>query len=219
MAATAALFTLTGCGSSRTTHDQHVFSFRGTRLVIEDPASDLRLVAGNGSGIEVQRWLSGTAAKPGHSSWTLNGDRLRLGTDCSGLVFSCGSRFQVAVPPDVSVVVHSGSGNDTVSGLAGPLQISTGSGNITASAIRSPTVRATSNSGNVDIGFAVAPQLVDVSCSAGNATARVLTAEHRYRVVVTADGTALSRVPDDHQSSSVVRVSSGSGNATVLPAS
>lgn len=238
MAATAALLTLSACSSSRTVHDQHVFSFRGTRLVIDDPSSDLRLVPGSGSGIQVQRWLSGTAAKPGHSSWTLNGDTLRLGIDCSGLVFSCGSRFQVAVPPDVPVVVHSGSGNDTVSGLpgsvvidggagtvqlsdtSGPVQVSTGSGDITASAIRSPTVRATSNQGRVDIGFAAAPQLVDVRCMVGNATVRVPIAGHRYHVLVTTDtGTAQSKVPNDPQSRSVVQVSSGNGNAKVLPTS
>ena len=238
MAGLAALLTLCACGSSRTVHDQHVFSFRGTRLVIDDPTSDLRLVPGSGPGIQVQRWLSGTAAKPGHASWTLNGDTLRLSNDCSGLVFSCGSRFQVAVPPDLPVVAHSGSGNDTVSGLSGavvidgsagtvqlsdtsgPLQVSTGSGNITASAIRSPIVRATSNQGSVDIGLAAAPHLLDIRCMTGNATARVPVAGHRYHVVVTTGtGTARSKVPDDRQSSSIVRVSSGNGNATVLPTS
>jgi hypothetical protein len=117
----------------------------------------------------------------------------------------------------MSVAVHSGSGNDTVSGLSGPLRIVAGSGNVTASAIRSPTVRATSSAGNVDISFAAVPQFVDVSCGTGNATTRVLTAGHRYHVVVTAGGAAQSRVPDDHHSSNLVEVSSGSGNATVLP--
>lgn len=162
VAATAALLTLSACGSSRTVHDQKSFSLSGTRLII-DTESDLRLVPGSGPGIGVQRWLSGTAAQPGHSSWTLTGDTLRLSIDCTGLVFHCGSRFQVAVPARVSVVVHSGDNNDTVSGLpgavvidggggqvqltgiSGPLQVTTGSGNITASAIRSPLVHATSN--------------------------------------------------------------------------
>jgi hypothetical protein len=238
LAALAALLALSACGSSETVHDQRVFGFSGPRLVIDDSTSGLRVVPGSGPGIQVQRWLSGTAAKPGHSSWTLSGDTLRLGIDCSGLVLRCGSRFQVAVPPGVSVVVHSGSGNDTVSGLSGslaidgdsgqvkltglsgPLQVSTGSGNITGSAIRSPTVRATSHQGSVDIGFAAAPQFVDIKCTDGNATARVPPAGHRYHVVVgSGSGTARSKVPDDRQSSSVVQVSSRNGNATVLPAS
>ncbi len=42
---------------------------------------------------------------------------------------------------------------------------------------------------------------------------------HSYHVRVSSGtGTASSKVPDDPASSSVVQVSSGSGNATVLPA-
>jgi hypothetical protein len=238
VAATVALLSLSGCGSSRTVHDQKSFSLTGTRLVIDVGSSDLRLVPGSGPGLQVQRWLSGTAAKPGHSSWTLTGDTLRLSIDCTGLVFHCGSTFQVAVPSAVSVVAHSGDNNDTVSGLSGsvvidggagqvqltgtsgPLQVSTGSGNITASAIRSPVVHATSNQGSVDIGFAAAPRLADLSSTDGNATARVPAAGHRYHVVVTtSSGTTRSKVPDDPQSSNTVRVSSNNGNATVLLAS
>jgi len=81
-------------------------------------------------------------------------------------------------------------------------------------------VHATSNQGGVDTGFAAAPRLADIRCSAGNATARIPVAGHRYHVVVTSGtGTAHSKVPDDPQSSSVVQVSSANGNATVLPAS
>ena len=237
VASAAALLALSACGSSRIVHDQQAFTFHGTRLTIDDPQSDLRLVPGSGSGIEVQRWLSGTAAQPGHASWTLRGQTLRLDISCSGLVFSCGSRYQVAVPADLPVTVHSSAGDDTVSGLAGsviidddsgqvrvsgtsgPLKISTGSGNITASGLRSPTVRATSGQGDADIGFAAAPRAAEVRCGTGNATARVPAAGHRYRVLVTTGtGTARSAVPDDRQSASTVRVSSANGNATVLSA-
>jgi len=69
-------------------------------------------------------------------------------------------------------------------------------------------------------GRRAAPRLADIRCSAGNATARIPVAGHRYHVVVTSGtGTAHSKVPDDPQSSSVVQVSSANGNATVLPAS
>jgi Toastrack DUF4097 len=238
LAATAASLALAACArSGSTTHDQRAFSFGGTRLVIDASSSDLQVVPRNGPGIEVQRWLSGTAAKPGHSSWTLTGGTLRLSIDCFGLVRSCGSRFEVAVPPEVAVTINSGSGTDTVSGLSGPvtingnqgdvhangvsgpLQVSTGSGSITATAIRSSAVQMTANQGSADISFAAAPQSVTVSCSAGNATVRVPTAGHRYHVLVSSGtGNASSKVPDDRQADSVVHASSGNGDATVLPA-
>ena len=141
----------------------------------------------------------GTAASPGHSSWTLAGDTLRLSVDCAGLVFHCGSRFRVAVPPGVSVVVRSGSGSDTVAGLAGavvidggsgavqvsgtfgPLRVSVGSGSITASAVRSPTVRVTADAGSVDVRFAAAPRQVDIRTGSGDATAVVPGHGHRQR--------------------------------------
>jgi hypothetical protein len=239
LAVAAAALALTACaGSGSTTHDQRAFGFARTKLVIEDSSSDLQVVPRTGSGIEVQRWLSGTAAKPGHSSWTLSGDTLQLGIDCSGLVFRCGSRFEVAVPPGVTVVVDSGTGTDTVSGLSapvtingnqgdvhvngvsGPLQVSTGSGSITATAIRSVAVRMTANQGSADVSFTAAPRSVTVQCSVGNATVRVPTAGHRYDVLVSSrTGNAASKVPDDRQSGSVVQVASGHGDATVLPAS
>jgi hypothetical protein len=239
LAAAAASLALAACsGSASSAHDQRAFSLGGTRLTIDDTSSDLQLVPGNGPGIEVQRWLSGTAAKPGHSSWTLHGHTLQLGIDCSGLVFSCGSRFEVAVPPGMAVTVNSGSNTDTVSGLSarvtvngnqggvnisgvsGPLQVSTGSGSVTATAIRSSAVQVTTNQGSADISFAAAPRSVTVRCSTGNATVRVPANGHQYHVLVSSGtGSATSKVPDDPQAGSVVQVSSGNHDATVLPAS
>jgi hypothetical protein len=237
-AAAATVLAVGACGSSRTVHEQHSFRFAGTRLVVDVDSSDLRLVLGTGPGVDVQRWLSGTAAKPGHASWTLHGGTLRLGIDCTGLVFHCGSAFQVAVPPGVAVAVHSGSGTDTVSGLpgpvtitsgsgdvhvnglSGPLRVSAGSGSITGSGLRCPAVYATSGQGGMDLAFAAAPRLIGIRSGTGSATARVPVAGHSYHVRVSSGtGTASSKVPDDPANSSVIRVSSGSGNASVLPAS
>src|SRR5260221_4047649 len=101
-AAAATVLAVGACGSSRTVHHQHSFAFAGTRLVVDVDSSDLRLVPGTGPGIDVQRWLRGTAAGPGHASWTLHDGTLRLSVDCTGIVFHCGSAFQVAVPPGVA---------------------------------------------------------------------------------------------------------------------
>jgi Putative adhesin len=205
--------------------------------VIDDSSSALQVVPGHDHGIKAQRWLSGTAAQPGHSSWTLHGNTLQLGIDCSGLVFSCGSRFQVAVPPGMTVTVNSGSNTVTVSdlsapvtvngnqggvnvtGVAGPLQVSTGSGSVAAKAVRSTAVQVTTSQGSADISFAAAPRSVTVRCSTGSATVRVPAVGHRYHVLVSSGtGSASSKVPDDPQAGNVVQVSSVNGDAAVLPA-
>ena len=199
LAAAAGLLALTACGSTRTIHAQQALGFHGARLVIDDSAPDLRLVPGPGPGLRVQRWVSGTAARPGHATWTLSGDTLRLSIDCTGLVFHCGARFQVAVPAGLPLVVRSGTGN------------------ITAAGLRSPSVRVTSAQGSVDIGFGAAPRFVDIRCGARSATVRLPVTGARYHVVVSSGtGSARTRVPDDRLSRRVVRVISVNSAALVL---
>jgi Putative adhesin len=237
LAVTATSLTIAACGSGATTHERHSFGFGGAGLVIDDTSSDLQVVPGNGPGIEVQRWLTGTAAKPGHATWTLSGNTLRLSIDCAGLVFSCGSRFEVAVPRAVAVTINSGNNTDTVSGLSSPvtvvgdqggvnvsgvsgvLRVSTGSGSVSATAVRSAAVSVSTDQGGVDLSFAAVPRSVEVRCSSGSATVRLPAAGHQYRVLVSSGtGSASSKVKNSPASASVVRVSSGSGGAAVLPA-
>jgi len=205
LAAVVGLLALTACGSGRTIHAQQTMGFNGfnkARLVIDDPGTDLRLVPASGPGLRVQRWVSGTAAKPGHATWTLSGDTLRLAVDCTGLVFHCGARFQVAVPARVAVVVH------------------TTSGDVTGSGLRTPSLRVTSSVGRVDVGFAVAPRFVDIQCTDGPATIRVPVTGPRYHVVVrSGTGPARTTVPDDRLSRRLVRVISGDNTAAVLTGS
>lgn len=202
LAAAAGLLALSACGSSRTMHVQQTIRFNGPRLVIDVPGPDLRLVPGSGPGLRVQRWVSGTAARPGHATWTLRGDTLRLSVDCTGLVFHCGARFQVAVPAGLPLVVNGGTGSITGAGL------------------RSPSVHVTSSAGNVDIGFGTAPRFVDIRCTDGTATARLPVIGRRYHVVVrSGTGSARTRVPDDRLSPRLVQVISSNNTAAVLAGS
>src|SRR5262245_5746594 len=110
LAAAAVPLSLAGCAATGTVHNQASFPLTGTRLVVDIDSSGLQLVPGTGHGIEVQRWLTGSAANPGHASWRLTGSTLRLSVNCSGLAIRCGGRFRVAVPPGTAVVINSGDG-------------------------------------------------------------------------------------------------------------
>jgi hypothetical protein len=236
-AAAAALLVVSACSSSSSTHDEQSFNLNGNNLVIDAQSSELKLVPGSGSSVDVQRWLSGTAAKSGNASWSLSGDTLALTINCSGVVFSCGAQFQVAVPPNVSVDVRAGSNNVTVSNLknsleinggsgsvsvsdtTGPLQISTGSGAVIATGVHSSTVRATTNQGSVSITFASAPQNVNVTSGSGNATVKVPTSGNAYHVVTSSgSGSRNLKVANDPRSSNVVRVTTNQGAVSILPA-
>ncbi len=58
--------------------------------------------------------------------------------------------YQLAVPADTQLRAHSGSGNQSVDGIRGPLDIGAGSGGLKISNI-GDTVRADTGSGNIDI--------------------------------------------------------------------
>ncbi|MFD0856663.1 DUF4097 family beta strand repeat-containing protein [Actinomadura adrarensis] len=229
---------LSACADHETVSDQKSFPLGGNRLTIVVPSSNLEVVPGRGPGVQVRRWLGGTPAKPGNSSWSLDGDTLRLRINCSGLVLKCDSRFRVAVPPNVSLLVNSGDGRSTVSGftrpvvikstngrvnvrnVSGPLRIRTRTGRVTVSGVRSPSVHATSGDGDVTIRFATAPRLVDIKSGTGDLKAEVPVSGHTYRVSVSSGtGNARSDVPDNTGSTNTVKLSSRNGNATVLPTS
>jgi Putative adhesin len=240
MAAVAALLALTACGDNSSgsgASEEKSFDFNGDRLVIDARSIELQVVPGGGAGIQVQRWLSGTSAKEGNASWTLKGDTLKLTVNCSGLVLKCGSQYKVAVPRDLSVVVRSGDGEYSLSGLSGAvvveggsgpvsaskitgdLKISTGEGEVTVSDSRSRTVQVTSDLGDVKVNFAAAPQLADIKSNSGDVTVKVPTAGQHYQVSVdSGTGEGGSKVPNDSQSGNVVKVSSAEGDATLLPA-
>ncbi|WP_283138987.1 DUF4097 family beta strand repeat-containing protein [Rhizohabitans arisaemae] len=238
-AATVTLIALSACagkGSGDTASEEKSFNLRGNRLVIDARSVELKVLPGDGSGIHVQRWLSGTAAEPGNSSWTLDGDTLKLSVNCSGLVLDCGGRHQVSVPGDLSLVVRSGDGEYHLSGLSGSvvveggsgpvradamtgdLSITTQEGEITVSNVRSRTLRASSDLGNVDVDFTAAPQLVDITSNAGDITVKVPTTGQRYQVSIdSGTGQGGSRVPHDSRSRNVVKLHSAEGDATLFP--
>lgn len=58
--------------------------------------------------------------------------------------------YELVVPADTQLRTHSGSGDQTVEGIRGPLEISAGSGGLKIANI-GDTVRADTGSGNVDI--------------------------------------------------------------------
>src|SRR5437016_10513000 len=58
--------------------------------------------------------------------------------------------YELTVPAETEMKAHSGSGNQTVDGIGGPLEVSAGSGSVRISNIGG-TVRADTGSGNIDI--------------------------------------------------------------------
>lgn len=79
-----------------------------------------------------------------------NGNSVRIGHINDQALRNVSISYDVTVPKDTSVQSHTGSGNQTVSSVNGPVRAQTGSGNVTISDVGSE-VRASAGSGNLEI--------------------------------------------------------------------
>ncbi|MEU8821650.1 hypothetical protein [Actinoplanes sp. NPDC048796] len=228
------LASLTGCADlgaiDETNEDRHEFALDGQRLIIDNDGGDLRLVAGTGDAVVVQRSLTGKATVDGNAAWSLSDDTLQLRVTCSGFVPDCGGRHVVAVPPGVAVTVTSDSpvravGLDAaltatvsdswvrVESPSGPLRLDAGL-NAEVIGARSADVVVSSRDGRVRLSFTTAPQ--HVSARAGGSVDVVLPAgPETYRVA----GPGRPGLRSDPASKRAVEVAAGSdGTAQVRKA-
>ena len=82
---------------------------------------------------------------------TQNGDAVRVGpADNDSLYRNISISYEVTVPMDTRLRSRSGSGSQTITGLSGPVDVSTGSGSVTLRGIQRD-VRASTGSGSMQI--------------------------------------------------------------------
>ncbi|WP_433389166.1 hypothetical protein [Micromonospora sp. KLBMP9576] len=225
-----------GCADLRSINeardDRREFSLSGDRLVIDNDGVDLRLVAGAGAAVEVQRSLTGKATADDNASWALDGGTLRLTVTCSGLVPDCGGRHVVHVPAGVAVEVTSDApvravGLDVdfsatvtdawlrVEDPTGPLRLHAEEG-VEVTGARSATVSATSTGRGVDLGFTSAPTRVEARAG-GSVAVTLPGGPETYRVTAAPGRPGLTSDPTSERT---VTATAGEGlTATVRKAS
>jgi len=79
-----------------------------------------------------------------------SGNTIRIGHIDSDLGHNISISYEVVVPSDTRLHAHTGSGDQTISGIQGQVEVETGSGNLKLSNLGS-SVRAESGSGDLDI--------------------------------------------------------------------
>ncbi|QKG21165.1 lipoprotein [Actinomadura verrucosospora] len=167
---------------------------------------------------------------------SLQGDVLTVSARCPGAGrfyygWECGAEITVQVPAGVRVSAASGSGQITVRGVRGDLDLRTGSGEIRVAGSRgalrarvgsgtihgtglaSPDARVTVGSGELDLRYAEPPRLVEVSATAGSLKL-IVPEGARYRVEDwNGSGDAhLNQALVDGRSDRLISVRSGSGS-------
>ncbi|MDL4815891.1 hypothetical protein [Actinomadura opuntiae] len=148
--------------------------------------------------------------------------------------WECGADIDVRVPAGVRVSARSGSGEITVRGIAGALDLRTGSGEIGVADARgalrarvgsgtirgtglaSPETRVDVGAGELDLRYTEPPRLVDLTSGAGSVKVIVPAGSH-YRVQgwTGSGGTHLNPALVDDRSDRLISVRSGSGASYV----
>lgn len=109
------------------------------------------------------------------------------------------------------------SGQVTLQGVSGPLDVRTSSGSVRAERLRSETVAVEVSSGDVWLSFAAAPRRVNVEASSGDVDVEL--PDDRYRVITdTSSGEERVNIAVDPSSDRVVELRTSSGDVDVTRA-
>ena len=161
---------------------------------------------------------------------------IRLGARCGEfLAVRCDVRHEIQVPPAFEVVIDGVDGDVTASRLSGPvtvdrltgditaveltgpLDLRSSDGEITGDALRSETLRATSDTGDVQLELVVPPRSVEITAGSGEVDLAV-PGDATYRVDANTDsGEERVLVPLDSTSTRTLRVDGDTGDVTVRP--
>lgn len=215
------------------------FALRGDALTIDADDSALEIVAadGNESGkVEVTRWFQGSVAlgSDPEVSWSMDGDRLKLRTHCSGVVADCATKHRVEVPRGIAVKVRTDDGSVRAQGLREALDIRTADGSVRVSDTTGPLelhsddgslradvssrrVNASTRDGSVHLELGAVPDLVETRSDDGSVTLELPRAT--YKVSADSDdGSVDVAVPRDDASSHRVTAQTRDGKVTVRTA-
>jgi hypothetical protein len=242
----AMTFVLVGIGSlvavnamaRQTVQEEHVYGFKGKALSIDLTIGEVQIVPGaDDDQITVRRRLTYGLRRP-HVEERIDGETFRVSdSDCAIAVGApCHVKWLLQVPRNLHVAITTKSGDITVSGLAGAvnltstsgavkaralsgqaLQLLSHEGSVTGTDIRSTHVVATSQSGDISLGFRTPPKLVRGQTKTGSVGVVLPDGDETYKIVaVTVSGSKTITARHDPDADRSINVKSETGAVTVL---
>ncbi|WP_188196449.1 DUF4097 family beta strand repeat-containing protein [Nonomuraea sp. SYSU D8015] len=218
----ASAVVLTGCGLAGIAgpRNQDTVSYevtdKVTKLQLDTRAGDAVVTETDGAAVrvvETHRWSGDDKPKAQHK---VEGGVLFVDYDCPSNWGRCSVDYKVEIPKGLPVDLDSGSGNLTLRGLTGDINVHVGSGDVDASGLAGKTVVAETGSGNVELGYTAAPESAKIEAGSGDITLNV--PDGAYDVSTdTGSGDVEVSVKRDDASPRKISLASGSGNISVLP--
>src|SRR3954454_12264844 len=139
------------------------------KLVVASDAGDVEVAASATKRVIVRQtthWVTGSPTP----ERTVAGGVLRLADGCKRgwPIFRCDTSYRIEVPRDLAVDAHADAGDVRVRGVRGSVALASDAGDVDATGLTSTRVQASSDAGDVQLGFATAPTSIDAQTDAGN---------------------------------------------------
>jgi hypothetical protein len=218
----------------RTQTQDQVYPGPVQRIELNVGTGDVLIRAAAGTDVSVHRKLSWSLKKPTIRE-TVDGQTLRISEDCPGVNFGpgCGVNYTIGVPPEVTLVIKSSTGDVTVQGIHGTIDASTSTGDVkisdatakltmhsstgdvTGTGLASSDVQAQDSTGDVRLTFTTAPNTVDARTSTGDVTITVPNGDAYNVNTTTSTGDRNVRVTQGGGATRSITAQASTGDVTV----
>jgi hypothetical protein len=187
------------------------------RVVVHADAGDVHLMGTDAPRVTVREQMQWLLRRP-RVRMALRRGTLTVSGSCpdSGPVNRCRADLLLAIPFDADVVVRSNAGDVSGDRLAGHLELSTDTGDVTGNDLNPAVARATTNAGNVDLGFTTEPVSVSASSDAGDVLVTVPAGgEYRVDATTNAGDVTVEGVVRNDRSRRSISAGANAGDVTV----
>ncbi|WP_219508183.1 DUF4097 family beta strand repeat-containing protein [Nonomuraea ceibae] len=190
-----------------------------TALQVEADSGEIEVVESDRQGVHVTEHLTWNKSKPTPTHGVHDGTLVLKFTCPSGWVgnLSCEVGYKVEIPRGLRVKAGSDSGEVTLRGLSGQVEVTSDSGAIEATGLTGKQVAARTDSGGIDLAFAGAPDSVETKSDSGNALIRV--PDGSYNITAKSDsGNKDVGATHDPSAARTIRMVTDSGDVEVRAA-
>lgn len=196
-------------------HFTRTFTGAISSVEVSTDRGSVRVIASDRDDVALSAYVSDGLGGTDHST-RMRGSRLLIDAECTfPVAYWCTASYTLRVPRNVRVVLWSGSGDVSVTGLRSAADLTSDHGDVTASRLRSRFVHADASHGSVHLGFVVAPEQVLASSQHGDVTAVVPRTSDSYRVELSSDhGSTQNDLRTDPTARRLVQLSSEHGDVT-----
>jgi hypothetical protein len=194
-------------------HFSRTFSGPIATVDVSTDRGSVRVIASDREDVRVSGYLSDGLGGTDNAV-RKRGTRVLIDGSCNfPVAYWCTASYTVHVPRNVRVVLWSGSGDVSVSGLRGAADLTSEHGDVHATRMRARVVHADASHGSINLGFTVAPGQVLASSAHGDVTVVVPRGDAVYRVELSTDhGSTQNDVRTDPTASRLLQLSSEHGD-------